>query len=439
MTSAEKMKALRARQSEEKKKAELERNRLRNLMARSAESQEETARRLELDRLQHAEARQRLNEENLQLKKACHNSDIFSGNLFFPEISQSPESLGKMDFVCEHCGACKFRTESVGLCCLQGKVQLPKFPDPPPVLREYWHGNFPSAKLFRKHCRSINNAVCLTSLQVRERRLPGFNPSVIFQGRVFQRLGPLLPEPGIQPKFAQLYVLDPQLERTERFNKLSLPAGMSEIDKNGMRSILEEVQGAIHDNNPYVQDFKQILDLPEEDLDDGKIVISASARPAEGHARVYNAQENLQELRVVTNERPHDLVVHLRSGELSKVSDLNPKAMSLHFTLLFVNGTTGWDQHMQQTSGKRVSPREYIAYQLQKRQTGSDYIFRAERLFQEYILTAYTTMENQRLAFMKQNQGTLRSDCYRNVQDVVQERREEAAAGGDALYNGDVG
>ena len=252
-------------------------------------------------------------------------------------------------------------------------------------------------------------------------------------------MGPLLPEPGQDPKFAQLYVLDPALENAKRFERMSLPRNMSQNNMNLMKRILNNVQQVIHETNPFVQDFKQVLEIPEEELQDGKIIISADARPAGGHARVYNAQENLHELRIVTNEKNHDLVVQLRSGGLTTVSDLNPKAMPLHFTLLFVEGTTGWDQRLTQITGKRVSPREFFAYHLQKRMLGSDYIFKAKRLFQEYILCSYTTMENQRLAFMKQNQGTLRSDCYRNIQDAVQERREEAAAGGDALYNGDVG
>ena len=105
-----------------------------------------------------------------------------------------------------------------------------------------------------------------------------------------------------------------------------------------MRSLLETVQQVIQEKNPFVRRFKQTLNLPEEELQGSTVVISAAARPPQGHARVYNAQTNLQELSIVTNEQPHDLVVQLHGGGLRFISDLNPKAMPLHFTLLLMKG-----------------------------------------------------------------------------------------------------
>ena len=179
---------------------------------------------------------------------------------------------------------------------------------------------------------------------MQERTFSNFSPSLIFQGRVTQRIGLIYAEDGAQPRFARLYVLDSSLETTTRFANLTLPAGMSQSDKNIMKNVLESVQEVIHEINPFVREFKQIVEIPEEELQGGKIVISAAARPGQGHARVYNLQGNLQELSIVTNEQPHDLVLQLRGGGLQSISDLNPKAMALHFTLLFTYGTHGWDQ-----------------------------------------------------------------------------------------------
>ena len=46
-----------------------------------------------------------------------------------------------------------------------------------------------------------------------------------------------------------------------------------------------------------------------------------------------------QEVSILKNSEPHDLVLQLRGGTLQDISDLNPKGMSLHFTLLFPYGT----------------------------------------------------------------------------------------------------
>merc|ERR1712082_439836 len=100
---------------------------------------------------------------------------------------------------------------------------------------------------------------------------------------------------------------------------------------------------------------------------EGTIVISAKAKPEDGYEQIYNDQLNLDELRIVTNEQYDklDLVVHTHGGELQLISNLNPKVMPLHFTLLFPFGTPGYDQDLRHLDErKRVSPREYFIYLL---------------------------------------------------------------------------
>ena len=79
-----------------------------------------------------------------------------------------------------------------------------------------WMGNDAKSRLFKAYARQLNNAVCLSSLTVTERNLGGFNPSVVFQGKVHHRAGALLPADGEQPKCAQLYVYDSAMESTFR-------------------------------------------------------------------------------------------------------------------------------------------------------------------------------------------------------------------------------
>ena len=98
-------------------------------------------------------------------------------------------------------------------------------------------------------------------------------------------MGPLQSEPGITPRFAQLYVLDPALELTQRFSNMSHPLNKTASDKKIMKRHLETVQEVLHTVNPFVSDFKQILDIPAEDLREGKIAISAKARPQGAHER----------------------------------------------------------------------------------------------------------------------------------------------------------
>jgi len=323
--------------------------------------------------------------------------------------------------------------------CCGLKVCLPPFPAPPPILQELWRVDTHGAKLFRENARSFNNALALSSIKVRERRFQqGYCPSVIYEGKVFQYSGPLQAEVGEDPKFAQLYVKDPALETAHRQANMSLPSSMSQEDREIMHTILYYLQELLKQNNPYIKDFKMICEIPEDDLLDGQLVISAKARPADGHARRYNLQSALSEVSILTNCHPHDLVVKVRGGGLQSVSDLNPSAMPLHFTLLFPHGTKGWDMETTHAnSRRRVTPREFFAYHTQVRHRDSDYLFRAGRLFQEWLCMGWVTVENQKLAYQRQHQKELRADTYKNIREVLEARQLEVAPVTDAMHEDD--
>ena len=47
------------------------------------------------------------------------------------------------------------------------------------------------------------------------------------------------------------------------------------------------------------------------------------------------------------------------------------------------------------------------------------HIFKAERLFREYVCIAFASIENQRLKYARFNEDLLRSDVYANLEDAV--------------------
>ena len=98
---------------------------------------------------------------------------------------------------------------------------------------------------------------------------------------------------------------------------------------------------------------------------------------------------------MLTDSRPHDLVITLQDGGLQVVSDLNPKAMPLHFTVLFPWGDKGWDPEARnEKTNKRLTAWEFFIYHLAVRDKPLsyeeasqkdvvDYIHRGGCLFQE--------------------------------------------------------
>ena len=174
-------------------------------------------------------------------------------------------------------------------------------------------------------------------------------------------------------------------------------------------------------------DLMMIMEIPDKDLANGKIIMSAKAKPKEEHARRYNLPTSLQEVSILTDSQPNDLVLRKRGGGLTLISDLNPKAMPLHFTLLFPHGTYGWDPYKLQANGKRkISSCQFYKFHILPRDNDNEnYLLRSGRLFQEFVVIGWSIVERQRLFWHEQNQKSLRADKYINVKEAIEERADQ--------------
>ena len=324
----------RANQTPEKKNAEKEKHRKNMANKRKSQTPDEkfaekeinkermAAKRkddsLEEKKLENEENRKRMTDTraaqrtSVKYKEGLQSKEILQGSYKVPDLGDTKDCIGDMNVTCESCGALKFKKETASTCCNNGKVILEQFPEPPQSINELWHAATPEGRIFRENARSINNAVCLTSIKVKTRDFgKGYNPSIIFEGKATQLAGPLQAEDGDRPYFAQLYLHDPLLESGERFKNMTIPANMSAAQKKILEKILFKIQTALHEHNPFVKDFKQVIEIPAKDLKEGKIVISAKARPKGQHTRRYNEQINLQEVSILKNNEPHDLVLQV--------------------------------------------------------------------------------------------------------------------------------
>ena len=158
------------------------------------------------------------NYSSAGIMDATRSQEILQGTFIVNKLEETVDAIGTMTVKCTFCGALKFPKEKTRTttCCSEGKVDLIPFPRPPDALMNLWTGDDSKSRLFRAHSRQFNNAVCISSLQVKERNPGGFNPSVVFQGRHHLRTGALLPAEGEVPVYAQLYVYDAALESTQR-------------------------------------------------------------------------------------------------------------------------------------------------------------------------------------------------------------------------------
>ena len=154
---------------------------------------------------------------------------------------------------------------------------------------------------------------------------------------------------------------------------------------------MKKLQDMLIQVNPYIKDFLQICEIPDEGIEEGKLVISCKASPDGEHERRYNVQQCLSEVSILTNCESGDLILRKRGGGLQKINDIHPSAQPLHFILLFPYGTRGYGSEERHTNedgepgSRRVTPREFFVYHINMRNKSSDFLFRSGRLFQEYV------------------------------------------------------
>merc|ERR1712055_587990 len=274
-----------------------------------------------------AAARARMARKTTKLKKydGLRSKEVLQGSFHVPALEDSADAIHPMDQVCCFCKALKFKGETPKMCCGSGKIQIPCFPHPAQEFVNLYRPDNNKetewkSKVFKKYIRPLNNSCCLSSLKANERKLRN-SPTVIFQGQAHQFAGPLQARDGETPIFAQLYVLDPSLEFTTRFANLSVPPNITDQERGELGNILMELQELLKRDNPYIKDYRQSINIPDEQLATGRLVISANARPTGEHERRYNTPVCLEEVSVLTKNGRHDLVITKRHGTLVLLGD----------------------------------------------------------------------------------------------------------------------
>lgn len=108
---------------------------------------------------------------------------------------------------------------SFSLCCLHGKVKLPLLKEPPETLKNLLHNKDTKTRFFEKNIRRFNMMFSFTSMggKVDFTINQGGGPYVFrLHGKNYHRIGSLLPNPGSNPKFLQLYIHDTDNEVSNR-------------------------------------------------------------------------------------------------------------------------------------------------------------------------------------------------------------------------------
>ncbi|PAA84583.1 hypothetical protein BOX15_Mlig017082g4 [Macrostomum lignano] len=331
-------------------------------------------------------------------------------------------AIERMSKKCQHCNALRWANETPGMCCSNGKVRLtPLNENLPDYLRHLLLGNSEESDHFLSNIRRYNSCFQFTSFGA-ERIVeePGFMPTFKVQGQVYHLVGSLLPLQGEEPKFLQIYFMGDSHEEVERRCRIA----------PGVRpNIVFELQEIMHAHNKYVRDFKTAMERLPPNVEELRVVIHATKTPAGQHERRFNAPvvDDVAIQIVGQQFEKRDIVLELRSSQLTRISEMHRGYDALQYPLIFWEGEDGYHFDIRQTdirtgnpsATKKVSAMDFYAYRLMVREGSFNCILRCRKLLLQFAVDMYAKIECERLNFIRFNQKKLRVEEYIHLRDAI--------------------
>ncbi|CAN1165352.1 hypothetical protein LINPERPRIM_LOCUS33698 [Linum perenne] len=119
----------------------------------------------------------------------------------------------------------------------------------------------------------------------------------------------------------------------------------------------------------------------------------------------------------------YELPTGVELAGLCRITSLNPLFDSLHFPLLFPYGNDGFHTKIRYNptyvdplqKRKYITQREYYCFRLQYRPDEGKTLIRSGKALQHFCIDAFTTIEQNRLTYLRLNHKKLRSDIYKGL------------------------
>ncbi|KAK9742235.1 hypothetical protein RND81_03G157600 [Saponaria officinalis] len=353
-------------------------------------------------------------------------------------------SFGGPNQTCEYCDAVVWSNESVGqlsksgrpqfsICCQKGKVRLLLLKDPPDYLTGLLdpNGGRRSSE-FRRLIRSYNMIYAFTSMggKVDNAINQGSAPYCFrLGGQNHHNIGSFFPPDGKQPRFLQLYFYDTELEVSQRISSLK-SEGKNELDPE----IVEGLSKMLYEHNALAK----VCKMARERLDPSCLqpvqLRLIGNRKKDGRQYNLPSTDELAALIVgggETSTGNRDIIIYDRCRGVRKISELHPSFMAMQYPLMFPYGEDGYRPDIKHndaettTRKKRtfVTMREYYAFRFQERRKDEKLIdginVLCGRLRQQFMVDAFTCVEETRLNYVRSNQAAIRKYSLRGLIDAV--------------------
>ncbi|KAL8477792.1 hypothetical protein ACS0TY_029913 [Phlomoides rotata] len=251
----------------------------------------------------------------------------------------------------------------------------------------------------------------------------------------------MLPQPENNPKFSQLYIYDTENEVNNRINALS------GRNKDGCKrlngQIVDELKMMVDEFNPFAIKFRHAKERIE--TGDGSSFKMRLIERRAGDGRTHNLPTTSEVAALIPGDIDKDMqkrnvVLQLRDGFLQRISELHPNYIPLQYPLLFPYGEDGYrlgivHNDAESTSRRRtqLSMREFFAFRIHERGCEPSTIFNSKRLFQQFMVDSYTMIESERMCYLRNNQGTLRTDKWCDIKDAADRGKIDTSTTGKRI------
>ncbi|MCH80864.1 ATP-dependent DNA helicase PIF1, partial [Trifolium medium] len=361
---------------------------------------------------------------------------------------------GQPDHICPDCGALMWSEERLKksskrapkftLCCSQGDIEVVPYKQLPQPLHDLYHSDTKRSKFFIDDIRSFNSMFAFTSMGGKintSMNTGNAPPTFVLNGENYHLIGSLMPPIGDQPKFAQLYIYDTDNEVSNRMAAV----GMKD-DRLALRSsIVRDIREALNNcDNPYVKTYNTVRDtLHARGTPDIRLKLLGK-RGRDG--RRYNLPTSTEVAALVVGDfdgeySDRDVIVEYRSGLLKRISTFEPAYWPLQYPLLFPRGEDGYRKDIEFKDNPKKPARkrqfithlEWLGYRIQQRNTHNSTIVFSRRLFHQFLVDSFSTVESDRLKYLKHHQQDLRADMYKGLTEAILRGDVDAANSGKRI------
>ncbi|GFT05679.1 ATP-dependent DNA helicase [Trichonephila clavipes] len=194
---------------------------------------------------------------------------------------------------CSWCHALKWKDETQGMCCSEGKVQLPTLEPYPKPLHSLLTHQDPLSEHFLSTIRKYNGCFQMTSFGAKEIKEGNFMPTFKVQGQVYHRIGSLMARANQKPSFLQIYFMgDDHREKDIRWG----------IYPGIKPELMSQLQKSLHEHNKYIMDFKAAIGSVPKDQKEFKVVINAERKPFREHKGRFTAPQTKEVAVVIVGQ-----------------------------------------------------------------------------------------------------------------------------------------